>query len=475
MRSRAIEPIELWSSLSEALTLPTNWLDSTAAVEPTLPATWARLADGTLDDGRGRLHWVSPSTLVATATPEDGEFLAQVEDTARERGAELRAFVYPAREGSGPYWSRYREWFRHASAIDDGNLQLVAFYNPGLAARAALAAAQPPAAVAYDGDTRQITVTSHDHTLALDATVFSFLGLMSGLTPEETIAASVAEACRRLDRLDGLLQTAKAAVDVTGLRFEGTLPVYRVGRRLVRDVLGEAYLAGANLPDDYGEALQRAAAGAFVTPCTCSEPPRVQPVLRRHGEIYSFAGGEADDVEPLFDDVGQTHCLIYELACPHARSRPARADWQAHGLSRDECVARWHGEPTGGPLVTATKTGFLSRAAVAHGSEAAALACAPRLIGGLARQLGFTPGTHVQVVAPNANVLVFTDEGFVDDGSLPETLRRSDLMGAIAQEGLPLGDPLSFMSEVLVSAEAGPALPTLALRWSPVRTGPVAR
>ena len=479
-----------WDDLPEELPLSPATLEVVARLRALGPAapddlrvalgeTWSEVGREALAAGRARWRWVTASTLVAAApgVVAEEDFVAAAMAEARRRGASFPTPIHPAdgpEEGGtadAPAWTRYREWFPLAEEIDRGRLRASAFHEPIRAARTAAEVAPATTACTVDREALELRISRGARWCPVDVLGFSFVGLMRGFAPEQTLSAAVLEAAERLARLEALFEEARAAIGAEAVRFAGDVPVFRAGDRMVVDPMaGEALGGGAAPGVERGDRLRVAVLApdrGLDTPCTCREERTVRGALRRRPEPER-PGIEASETG-LGRPVGPAHVLQFRWACSHAAARPAAGTWAAAGWDLDRCERAWMASPVRGELLSLRTGGRLSRAAVLYGSEAAALCADPGLLSAAAHAAGFAAGETLTVYAPRANLLFLTDEGFDDERVLRATLRRGGLQDALVERGLPLGPGVRYLATMEVGKPAPVELPIRRLSLAPRR------
>jgi hypothetical protein len=462
-----------WRSLSSVLEVPLDVLDSASSVrpaleagvapaageQPTLGTLWAEVGRATLRTGAPELRWLTRSTLASTgpgdASPTELDRLAAAE--ARRRGASMRLPIYPA-HASSRHWRHYESWFPLASAIDEGRLHAIAHVNPAIAARAAVERLEPTTGYDYDDAAGTLEVSSNGRQALVDAETFVSVGVMRGLLPEQTLIAAAAAAEERLRRLDRLVAGAWSAFTREGPRFDGGIPALLVDDGVVVDPLGGELVATGREDAEHEQALARAISSGLTTPCTCREPREVRKALRPRAEVYSF-GSDSGTSDWLFEPCGDSHCAVYELSCPHATSRPTREAWASEGWTPDRCREEWERRPLRGEVLVARSAGWTSTAGLAYGKEIASFVTSGRLLGGVAREVGFAVGRTVTVYVPNANLVFMTDEAFDDEPQLRAALAGSALSKRLETEALPLGAAVGLLATTRIETTQPLPLP----------------
>jgi hypothetical protein len=460
-----------WRSFSNLIEVPLDVLDSASSVrpaleagvapaageQPTLGTLWAEVGRATLETGAPELRWLTRSTLASTgpgdAPPSELDRLAAAE--AARRGASMRLPIYPTRASSRHY-RHYESWFPLASVIDEGRLHAIAYVNPATAAKAAVERLEPDTGYDYDDAAGTLEVSSNGRQALVDAETFVSMGIMRGLLPEQALIAAAAAAEERLRRLDRLVAGIWSAFTREEPRFDGGIPALLVGDRVVIDPLGGELVATGREDAEHEQALARATSSGLTTPCTCREPREVRKALRPRAEVYSF-GSESGTSDWLFESCGDAHCAVYELCCPHATSRPNREAWASEGWTPERCREEWERRPLRGEVVVARSAGWTSTAGLAYGEEIASFVTSGRLLGGVAREMGFPVGRTVTVYVPNANLVFMTDEAFDDEPQLQAALAGSALSKRLEAESLPLGAAVGLLATTRI--ETAPALP----------------
>jgi hypothetical protein len=474
-----------WRSLSSVLEVPLDVLDSASSVrpaledavaavvgeQPTLGVLWAQVGEATLRTGAPELRWLTRSTLACTgpgdASPSGLDGLAAAE--ARRRGASMRLPIYPAHTSSR-HWRHYASWFPLASAIDEGRMHAIAYVNPATAARAAVERLEPDTGYDYDDAAGTLEVSSKGRQALVDAETFVSIGVMRGLLPEQTLIAAASAAEERLRRLDRLVAGVWSAFTREEPRFDGGIPALLVDDRVVVDPLGGKLVATGREDAGHEQALARATSSGLTTPCTCREPREVRKALRPRAEVYSF-GSASGTSDWLFEPCGDAHCAVYELRCPHAASRPTREAWASGGWTIERCREEWERRPVGGEVLLARAAGWSSTAGLAYGEEIASFVTSSRLLGGVAREVGFPVGRTVTVYVPNANLVFMTDEAFDDEPQLQAALSGSALSKRLEAEALPLGAAVGLLAATRIETMQPLPLPVRHLEMIRERLG----
>jgi hypothetical protein len=474
-----------WRSFSSLLEVPLDVLDSASSArpaleagvvpaageQPTLGTLWAEIGRATLRTGVPELGWLTRSTLACTGpgdtSPSDLDRLAAAE--ARRRGASLRLPIYPT-GASSRHYRHYESWFPLASAIDEGRLHAIAYVNPATAARAAVERLEPDTGYDYDDATGTLQVSSSGRQALVDAETFVSIGVMRGLLPEQVLIAAAAAAEERLRRLDRLVAGVWSAFTREEPRFDGGIPALLVGGRVVVDPLGGELIATGREDAEHEQALARATSSGLTTPCTCREPREVRKALRPRAEVYSF-GRDSGTSDWLFEPCGDAHCAVYELCCPHATSRPIREAWASEGWTPERCREDWERRPLRGEVVVGRAAGWTSTAGLAYGEEIASFLTSDRLLGGVAREVGFPVGRTVTVYVPNANLLFMTDEAFDDEPQLQAALAGSALSRRLEAESLPLGAAVGLLATMRIETTQPLPLPVRHLEAGRERVG----
>jgi hypothetical protein len=399
--------------------------------------------------------WASPTTLVACAPASvpEGEFMGGLQGEASSGGATYPAPLHPADGADGTRWTFYREWFVHARQLEEGALRATAFYNLAASVQTALTTAPSDVVVSYDDQAAGLSLRLDQSVAHAGVLSHSFMGLMRGCLPEQSLAVAIRDGERRLRRLAGLRTQLVRAISVEEIRFIDQAPVYLTVDAIVVDPLARGFLAGGDLPADWPDRLARALQPGFSTPCTCRADRRVRASLRRRSDLDS----DALDPDVMWTPVGDRFCAVYELVCLHTAHRPARAEWTAAGYTPRRCMDRWE-RATAGEVWLAAETGRgPSRTVVVQGPEAGALAVSTRLVDALAKALGLGVGTTLTLYVPRSNVLLVTDDQRADEGRLSTTL-EGWTGTALAEEGLPLGTEIGYLRRVVSSEATGPTL-----------------
>lgn len=386
--------------------------------------------------------------FVAAGPGSDSAALLQAFGPELDRqGVSLYAPILPAHVGSEARHSHYRDWFAYADALDAGALAAAAFVDVKQAVRAAAAASTSPNDVVHDSVTDDVDVCGGaDYRVSFGAEPLAFMAIMDGTLPEQIFVTAINESRIRATRVARLADAVHEAAGSRELRFEGAVPVHRIADRLVADPLGAAYLAGAQLPT-YWEARLRCAAGQVESPvCTCSEPRRVQAILRTASRHGRFA-----EVRPrswvVTTDVGVRHRLAYELRCSHA----ARLLTTTDGWDAGECHGQWLADPLDGQLRIRCVKRFGYVASMIHGEEVGAFAACPDLLQPLCATLGYPVETEVAVCAATANVLLVSDEPIEVVAKIIDASRVwAGHVEALAENGLSPGTKVRYLSSIVV-------------------------
>lgn len=435
--------------------------------------TWARLCARALEANELVLEWASPSTLLG-ASPTSrscADALAEAMAHGRAQHASMPAPLYPARPDRPDLHSSYREWFEHAAELDSGALHALAVCNPGRAVALGIASSAEDASVAYDDATKSLSVRVSEEEIELDVEVLTSLAVMEGVLPEDAIGSAVTRVRRRLTRRAELSRHVEGRFDAR-LTSGRAVPLALVKDGcVIVDPLGQQFVDSGSWPEDYDTHLAAAIANAAGTRCTCPDTRRVRAIVRPRSELFSFAAGQPPGsfASRLLDE---GHCLIYELACPHAITRLTEREWEARGVAIDDLERLWEQEPLPGHVLIARSESARGRAVVVYDDEIAAVVVAPSRASAIARGLSFRVEQRLTAYCPSANLLFLSDEP-VQGGpvALRRALKGGPLLPAIEAEGLLLGPVLSVMTEFEVLDVCPAELTTESLTTAPIRRG----
>jgi hypothetical protein len=404
-----------------------------------------------LTDRDARFAWASRTTLIGAA-PLDlrfAQFRASLLAAGRDRGAAIPVTVAPS-TSTGHVGADDRSSL--SSQLDADELQVAACYNPAEAVRLAVQTRGLGLRFRYDDETLQLTLADDDgHGVNVDVQLFGLEAIRSGVLPEDFIGAAVEEASYRLSRLrmlaDGLRDTAGAET----VKFLDGLPVIVTANRIILDPAASDYLSGSDAYEFHSSAALEA---PLTTPCTCTQPRAVSATLRPRAAVYSF-DSERDQPPWLFVPILDRHCLIFEIACPHAAVRPTTQQWETGGWDIGRCLADWEERPVLPPIDCVRESSWLHEAVMVLGREVSATAAQQKPASALLRRLGFSPGASATLYAANANLLLASTESFETQDVIRHAL-NTRFFRALERMRRPCGADVSFLTRRTV--EHVPAL-----------------
>jgi hypothetical protein len=419
-----------------------------------LVAACRQVADKSLAEQTLILAWASGTTLVGAAPLGlgHGEFLARLLSSGRERGASMPVMVAPSERvghvGDG-------QWSSLSARLDADGLQVGACFNPAEAARVGLGSRESGLAFRYDdGEARLALEDSQGHGVEINVQFFGLVAICSGVLPEEFIAAAVEEAWHRLHRLQILTAGLHDSAGAEGIQFLDGVPVIVTEHRIVLDPGASDYLAGS---DEYEFRAADVLEARLNPPCTCSEPRVVSAALRPRAAVYSF-DSKHEPPDWLFVPILDQHCLIFELACPHAAVRPSAEQWLTVGWDIARCTADWEETPAPLPIDCVRESKWSEEAVLVLGREISATAAKPRPASALLHRLGFEPGTAVTLYAANANLLLASTGSFENEDAIRASL-NARFFGVLERLRRPAGREVSFLVRRKVEDVAALATP----------------
>lgn len=413
---------------------------SAASDTASLAEEWTHVAETCRQNRASAFAWATNSTLlgVAAASLAESEFLLAAREQARGRGATTQLVLGPHSDEF--HGEDYRSWLPFADQIESGALRAAAYCNPGIALAHLPAIVPLHACIAYDDRQQTVALNSDTDIVEFAADVVASSGLARGVFPEEALVLT-ADAARARLRQIGELRAALAAVGGGEIRFHADIPVIEIGGRLVYDADGRDLRVA--LADDHIAAIVGAATDPLSPPCTCGAERWPSRVLRPRADIYSFRAGDGPR-DFLYAHMGDRHCVVYEIACPHASRRPTVSEWMSAGWDWDRCERAWNETPLQSDIQIALRADWNCRTGIAWGLELGGLVTSDLHLAALAATLGFDGEQTLTAYVPRANVVLLSDEAIVSESDA-DAITEESLLAIEMGEDLPLGPPVEYL------------------------------